>query len=93
MIRRRFDIVPFKRKSVSVHWEFMFARSLFQTSDRIEQHRLLNSVADLVDAGVLRTTMTSEAGPLNAANLRKAHALVESGRAIGKTVLTGFEGS
>lgn len=85
-----FDIVNLKRKSVSVHWELMFTRSLYQTPDMIAQHHLLNEVADLVDAGVLRTTLTEEAGALNAANLKRVHALVESGRAIGKTVLSGF---
>jgi NADPH:quinone reductase-like Zn-dependent oxidoreductase len=82
--------VPFKRKSLSVHWELMFTRSLCGTRDIGAQHRLLNEVADLVDAGVLRTTLTDELGSINAANLRKAHALVESGKAIGKLVLAGF---
>lgn len=84
------DIVGFKQKSVSVHWEFMFTRSMFRTEDRIEQHRLLCEVADLVDAGVLRSTFTEDGGRITAANLRRAHATAESGRAIGKTVLTGF---
>ncbi len=84
------DIVPFKRKSVAIHWELMFTRPLFQTPDMIEQHHILNEIADLVDAGVLRTTLTQEAGPINAATLKQVHALVESGRAIGKTVLSGF---
>jgi zinc-binding alcohol dehydrogenase family protein len=84
------DILPFKRKSVSVHWELMFTRSLFQTTDRIEQHHLLNEVADLVDAGLLTTTLTNEAGRINAANLKRAHALIESGRSYGKIVLSGF---
>jgi zinc-binding alcohol dehydrogenase family protein len=84
------DVVPFKRKCASVHWEYMFARPVFQTADMIAQHRLLNEVADLVDAGVLRTTMTANAGPIRAANLRSVHATVESGRALGKTVLAGF---
>ncbi len=84
------DVMPFKRKSASVHWEFMFARSLFQTPDMIEQHRALTEVAALVDAGVLRTTLTHEGGTINAANLKRVHALVESGRSIGKAVLTGF---
>jgi NADPH:quinone reductase-like Zn-dependent oxidoreductase len=75
---------------VSVHWELMFTRSLFHTADMIEQHRLLNRVADLVDAGVLRTTLTEDAGPINAKNLLRIHARVEGGRSIGKTVLTGF---
>ena len=84
------DVVPFKRKSASVHWEFMYARSLFHTPDMIEQHCLLDEVSALIDAGVLRTTFREELGPINAANLKRAHALLESGTAIGKLVLTGF---
>ena len=84
------DIMPFKLKSVSVHWELMFTRPLFETPDMAAQHRLLNEVADLVDAGVLRGTATQDLGLINAANLRRAHALVESGQAIGKAVLSGF---
>jgi zinc-binding alcohol dehydrogenase family protein len=87
---RVLDIVSLKRKSVSVHWELMFTRTLYQTPDMIEQGRLLNEVADLVDAGVLRTTLTQDAGIISAANLKRVHALVESGRSIGKTVLAGF---
>jgi zinc-binding alcohol dehydrogenase family protein len=84
------DIVPLKRKSVSVHWEFMFTRSMFATADKAEQGRLLNEVADLVDAGVLRTTLKEQTGPITAESLRTAHALVESGKAIGKNVIAGF---
>ncbi|HEX2525972.1 MAG TPA: zinc-binding alcohol dehydrogenase family protein [Geminicoccus sp.] len=84
------DISPFKRKSVSVHWEFMFTRSMFQTADIDAQHRLLNQVSELVDAGRLRSTMTSHAGRIDAANLKKVHAQVESASSIGKTVLEGF---
>jgi zinc-binding alcohol dehydrogenase family protein len=87
---KTFDIVGLKRKSVSVHWELMFTRSLYQTPDMIAQHLMLEEVSALVDAGVLRTTLHAEAGAINAANLKKVHAQVESGRAIGKTVLTGF---
>jgi zinc-binding alcohol dehydrogenase family protein len=84
------DIAPFKRKSLSVHWELMFTRSLFGTADIAAQGKLLNEVAELVDAGVLRSTLKEELCPINAANLRKAHALVESGKAVGKLVLAGF---
>lgn len=84
------DILPFKRKSVSVHWELMFTRSLFGTPDIQQQHRLLNEVADLVDAGVLRTTLKEELGRIDAANLRKAHGILESGKSMGKLVLSGF---
>jgi len=84
------DIVPFKRKSASVHWEFMFTRSMFGTPDIQRQHDLLNEVADLVDAGVLRTTLREELGGINAANLRRAHGIIESGTSTGKLVLSGF---
>jgi zinc-binding alcohol dehydrogenase family protein len=79
-----------KAKSASLHWEFMFTRSRFETPDMIAQHHLLNEVADLMDAGVLRTTLNANLGPINAANLKRAHALVESGRTIGKVVLGGY---
>ncbi|TKC99208.1 zinc-binding alcohol dehydrogenase family protein [Polyangium fumosum] len=87
---KSFDIVPFKRKSVMVGWELMFTRSIFQTNDMIEQHRLLEEVSALVDAGVLRTTLTERAGRIDAATLKKVHATIESGKAIGKSVLAGF---
>lgn len=83
------DITSLKRKSLSARWESMFTRSLFGTPDVIRQHQLLNEVADLVDSGLLRTTLREDLGPISAANLRKAHRLVESGRSIGKAVLSG----
>lgn len=84
------DVTGFKRKAVSVHWELMFTRSLFETPDMEEQGKLLNEVARLVDAGQLRTTVTEVLRPINADNLRRAHAIIESGRARGKIVLEGF---
>lgn len=85
-----FDILPFKRKCNSVHWEAMFTRSMFTTDDMILQHDLLDEVSALVDARTLHTTLTQNLGTINAANLKKAHALIESGRSIGKVVLEGF---
>ena len=85
-----FDAMPFKRKSVSIHWEFMFARPVFATPDMAEQGRLLNEVAALVDAGRVRSTVTEVAGRIDAATLRAAHARIESGSARGKIVLEGF---
>jgi NADPH:quinone reductase-like Zn-dependent oxidoreductase len=79
-----------KRKSLSLHWELMFTRSLFETPDMIEQHHLLQRVSQLVDLGVLRSTLGEHFGTINAANLRRAHALLESGKAKGKIVLEGF---
>ncbi|MFI5011019.1 MAG: zinc-binding alcohol dehydrogenase family protein [Hyphomicrobiales bacterium] len=78
------------RKSVSLHWEMMFTRPLFGTADMTAQHELLNEVSRLVDAGTIRTTLTERFGKINAANLKRAHAFIESGRARGKAVLEGF---
>ena len=84
------DILPFKGKAVSVHWEMMFTRSLFHTADMEEQHRLLTRVADMVDAGTIRTTLTEVLGPIDAATLKRAHAMIETGKTRGKLVLAGF---
>ncbi|SMH56837.1 zinc-binding alcohol dehydrogenase family protein [Azospirillum agricola] len=84
------DVRLLKRKSVSLHWELMFTRSLFQTADIAEQRALLAEVSRLVDDGTLRTTLTETLGRIDAATLRRAHALIESGTARGKIVLAGF---
>ncbi|MCO7223157.1 zinc-binding alcohol dehydrogenase family protein [Pleionea sp. CnH1-48] len=84
------DITQLKLKSLSLHWEFMFARSMFQSKDMIEQSHLLNRVSDLVDQGKVQTTAGKNLGTINAENLRAAHEELESGRSIGKIVLEGF---
>ncbi len=84
------DALPFKGKSVSLHWESMFTRSIFTTPDIIAQHKLLNDVSAMIDDGIVVTTMARELTPVNAKNLREAHGLVEGGRSIGKVVLRGW---
>ncbi|MEI4488607.1 zinc-binding alcohol dehydrogenase family protein [Frigidibacter sp. MR17.14] len=84
------DVLGFKRKAVSIHWELMFTRPIFGTPDLAEQGKLLAEVARLVDEGRIRTTLTETLSPINAANLRRAHALIESNRAKGKIVLESF---
>lgn len=84
------DAKPFKQKAVSLHWEFMFTRPVFETPDMEAQGRLLNEVAALVDAGRIRSTATEVAGKIDAATLRAVHALIETNRARGKIVLEGF---
>ncbi|MET3893610.1 NADPH2:quinone reductase [Bosea sp. OAE506] len=84
------DVMPLKNKSLSLHWELMFTRSLHQTPDMQAQGDLLAEVARLVDAGELRTTLTESFGRIDVANLKRAHALLESGKAKGKIVLEGF---
>ena len=85
------DIRPLKAKSISLHWESMFTRSVFETSDMIAQHEALNAVSEMVDAGLVRSTLSEVIGPINAANLRSAHTRIESGRSVGKLVLEGFD--
>jgi zinc-binding alcohol dehydrogenase family protein len=84
------DIVGLKRKAITVSWEFMFTRSMFQTADMDEQHHMLNEVARLVDEGAIVSTLTGRLSPINAPVLSRAHALIESGTAIGKTAIEGF---
>ncbi len=84
------DVTKLKPKSISLHWEFMFTRSMFQTVDMQQQQALLNQVADLVDQGEIKTTIGKHLGVISADNLRAAHAELEAGRAIGKLVLEGF---
>ncbi len=84
------DVMPLKLKSISLHWELMFTRSMFQTKDMSEQHRLLNEVSRLIDIGKIRTTLTHHLGTINAANLRAAHKMLEQREAHGKVVLEGF---
>lgn len=85
------DMNLFRSKSGSFSWEFMFTKSSFQTPDMISQHNLLNAAAKLVDDGIIKTTMVENLGKINAENLRKAHAKIESGRTIGKIVLSEIE--
>lgn len=84
------DARPLKTKSISLHWEFMFTRSMFETDDMIAQHQLLTRVAQLIDAKVIHTTLGEHYGAINAANIQKAHAQLETGRSVGKIVLEGF---
>ena len=84
------DLSLLKPKSVSLHWEFMYTRSLFGTPDMDAQGRLLNEIAALADAGRIKTTLTEAAGKIDAATLKRVHAQIESGKARGKIVLEGF---
>lgn len=84
------DVAKLKQKSLSLHWEFMFTRSMFETDDMAEQSRLLTQVAGLIDEGKIKTTVGKHLGKINAANLIETHKTLEEGRAIGKLVLEGF---
>jgi len=84
------DISKLKQKSISLHWEFMFTRSMFNADDINQQHKILNKVSELIDKGFIKTTVGKNLGTINAANLRTAHEELESGKSIGKIVLEDF---
>jgi NADPH:quinone reductase-like Zn-dependent oxidoreductase len=84
------DLMLFKSKSVSIHWEFMFTRSTFSTPDMARQGEILDEVSRLVDEGRLRSTLREVVGPIDATHLREAHRRLESGRVRGKIALDGF---
>lgn len=84
------DIRLLKRKSASLHWEYMFTKAIYATPDILSQHHILNEMAALVESGQIRTTMTTHIGPINALNLMRAHREIEQGAVIGKLVLEGF---
>jgi NADPH2:quinone reductase len=84
------DLGKLQQKCASLNFEFMFARPRFETPDMIRQHEILDEIADLVDAGRIRTTITKKLSPISASTMREAHALSESGKTIGKIVLEGW---
>jgi len=85
------DILPLKRKSISTHWELMFTRAMFETEDMAQQAEILSQLATLVEEGKVQTTLDTVLGHISAENLTQAHQLIESGRAKGKIVLSGFD--
>ncbi|MDD7984745.1 zinc-binding alcohol dehydrogenase family protein [Lentisphaera marina] len=85
------DVKLLKQKSVSLHWEFMYTRSMFNTDDILEQHNILSEVSRLIDQGVIQSTLGEHFGKINAENLRRAHKLLESGKSKGKIALESFE--
>ena len=84
------DFRIFKLKSISIHWEMMFTRSMFKTYDMNRQHHILSEVARLVDQDLIKTTLNEHYGMINAENINRAHELLLSGKSRGKIVLSGF---
>ncbi|MED4454677.1 zinc-binding alcohol dehydrogenase family protein [Metabacillus fastidiosus] len=86
------DLNILKNKSVTFVWEFMFTRSMYHTDDMIKQHFLLNKISGLIDKGEIKTTINKKLSPINAATIKEAHQLIETGSTIGKIVIENFEG-
>lgn len=84
-----FDIARLRQKSVTVAWEGVFTRSIYETEDMIEQHRILSEIARLVDDGILRSTIGCDLGAMTADTLKRAHRMIEAGQTVGKIVLRG----
>ncbi|MCL5254976.1 MAG: zinc-binding alcohol dehydrogenase family protein [Gammaproteobacteria bacterium] len=82
------DISAMKQKSLSLHWEFMFTRTMFKTEDMRRQGEILAQVASLIDDGQLRTSLSKTLSPINAETLTEAHQLVLSQHMTGKVVVS-----
>lgn len=89
--RAPLDLNLLKAKSVSFHWEFMFTRPQFRTPDRGRQGEILERLAELVEAGEIRSTAVTRLEPISPENLARAHGLLEEGRTLGKIVLQGWD--
>lgn len=87
---KELNINLFKTKSISVHWEFMFTKSMFQTPDLHTQGELLSQLAQLVEHNQIKSTIQTILSPINADNVRQAHELLEHGHHHGKIVITDF---
>ncbi|QBR82911.1 zinc-binding alcohol dehydrogenase family protein [Legionella israelensis] len=87
---QNFNVMAFKPKSVSIHSEFMFTRPTYQTEDMQKHHDILNTLAELVDKKIIQSTAANHFGTINASNLSRAHELIESGKSVGKCVLSSF---
>ncbi|MFT8705284.1 zinc-binding alcohol dehydrogenase family protein [Bifidobacterium aquikefiricola] len=74
-------------KALSWHWEFMFARSKHHAPDMIRQHEILDTVANLVDSGIIRSALTQQLSPIHADSINKAHLMVKSGHMVGKVAI------
>ncbi len=85
--RRPVDLQKLTKKRAKFAWEWMYTKSYYQTDDMASQHAILDQIADLLDTGTIRSTLTRQLGPINAENLRRAHAFVETNRMIGKVVV------
>ncbi len=81
------DITVFKFKSVTISWEFMYTRSMFETDDMSAQGKLLATVAGLLDDGTLVTTRQKTMTGLTPENIQAMHIKQESGTMMGKQVL------
>jgi zinc-binding alcohol dehydrogenase family protein len=81
------DFSVLKSKSATFVWEFMFTRSMYTTKDIQEQHNILKQMALLIDEGKIKTTLTHTIEGFNTESIKEAHALVESGKTIGKVAI------
>ena len=82
---------PFKKKSVTICWELMFTRSMYETEDMIEQHHILKRVAELIDQEKIRATANVNLQPISANTILEGHRLMESTKSIGKLTISGWE--
>jgi NADPH2:quinone reductase len=86
--QQAYDLNLLKAKSITLVWEMMFTRSMFQTNDLVKQHELLNKLALMVENGDIRHTLTQHLNPINVDTITRAHQVIERGKMQGKLVIS-----
>ncbi|MFA0249014.1 zinc-binding alcohol dehydrogenase family protein [Vibrio sp. 10N.261.45.A4] len=81
------DLSALQGKSVGFVWELMFTRSLFNTDDIQKQQDILFQAANLIDAGRIKSTLTTTLNGFSVETLKDAHQRIESSTSIGKTAI------
>jgi zinc-binding alcohol dehydrogenase family protein len=81
------DTGPLMAKSVSLHTEMVFSQ-ITNGAGAASQGRILDTLAADAAAGRLRPIVTTHLQGLTASTMRNAHELIETGRTIGKIVIS-----
>jgi NADPH2:quinone reductase len=85
-ITRPVNLPALFARRITVVFELMFSRSLLNVQPE-QQGTILDHISALLDAGTLRSTLVTKM-PWTVAGLAEAQDLLESGKAIGKAVLS-----
>ncbi|MDL5027446.1 zinc-binding alcohol dehydrogenase family protein [Vibrio sp. TMPB1044] len=81
------DLSALQGKSAGFIWELMFTRSLFNTDDIQKQQDILFQAANLIDAGRIKSTLTTTLDGFSVDTIKDAHQRIESSASIGKTAI------
>jgi zinc-binding alcohol dehydrogenase family protein len=78
---------PFFAKSLTMSFELIYTRSVYQTDDWIKQHEYLTELKNQVEQGFITSTMSKHFDRMNEDTLKEAYTLLQSEHTVGKIVL------